>query len=316
MDVTAGRIAVAASTALLLVVLLLSAAAAAVVESLAAPWDSLDLFSSSGGERQLPDADGGIPLRMYGLYHEAATGCVGLPWTVLAGFGKVASDHGRQITDHGVMGIPLEQFDRYAGPVPAGGAVPASPLDPVDAAFATARAICSSGTAGDVKSAVGRTMADPAAVVRIIELADVYAHAPAAGSFIAAAARSAPSPAARLAVEYAGAQLGRPYVGGGNGPDRSDSSGFDCSGLTQSAFLAAGIAIPRTATNQFRTGRAVDQPDLRAGDLVFYGDPHGFIHHVAIYVGGGTIIDAPHPGAVVRFDPVAATDYAGARRES
>lgn len=306
----------AASTALLLVVLLLSAAAAAVVESLAAPWDSLDLFSSSGGEHLLPDADGEIPLRMYGLYHEAAAGCPGLPWSVLAGFGKVASDHGRQITDRGVMGIPREQFDRYTGPVPAGGAVPPSPLDPVDATFATARAICGSGTGRDVKPAVGRTIADPAAVVRIIELADVYAHAPAAGSFIATAARSAPSPAARLAVEYAGAQLGRPYVWGGNGPDSSDSSGFDCSGLTQSAYQAAGIAIPRTATEQFHTGRAIGAADLRAGDLVFYGDPNGFLHHVAIYLSRGMIIDAPHTGAVVRFDPVAAADYAGARRES
>ena len=313
---TAGRIAVAASTGLLFVVLLLSAAAAAVVESLAAPWDSLDLFSTSGGERQLPDADGEIPLRIYGLYHEAAASCPGLPWTVLAGFGKVASDHGRNVTDRGFMGIPRYQFDRYAVPVPVGGAVPASPRDPVDAAFATGRAICGSSPAHDPKSAVDRTMTDPTAAVRIVELADLYAHAPPVGSFLAAAARSAPSPAARLAVEYAGAQLGLPYIWGGDGPDRSDSSGFDCSGLTQSAFQAAGITIPRTATDQFHTGRAVDESDLRAGDLVFYGDPHGFLHHVAIYLGDGTIIDAPHPGVAVRLDPVAAADYAGARRES
>ena len=312
---TAGRIAMAASTALLLLVLLLSAAAAAVVESLAAPWDSLDLFSSSGDHR-MPDADGEIPLRMYALYHEAAATCAGLPWTVLAGFGKVASDHGRNVTDRGVMGISSEQFDRHTEPVPVGGAVPASPLDPVDATFATARTICGSGPARDIKAAVARTVPDPAAAVRVAELADVYAHAPGAGSFLAAAARSAPSPAARLAVEYAGAQLGLPYVWGGNGPDRSNGNGFDCSGLTQSAFQAAGITIPRTATEQFHTGRVVGAPDLRAGDLVFYGDPNGFLHHVAIYVGRGKIIDAPHPGAVVRFDPVAAVDYAGARRES
>lgn len=311
---TAGRIAVAASTALLLVVLLLSAAAAAVVESLAAPWDSLDLFSGSGDHR-MPDADGEIPLHMYALYHEAAASCPGLSWTVLAGFGKAASDHGRHVTDRGVMGISREQFDQHAEPLPIGGAVPASPLDPFDAAFATARTICGSGLRLDIKSAVGRMVADPATAERIVELADIYSRAPGASSFIATAARSASSPEARLAVEYAGAQLGLPYVWGGNGPDRSNSSGFDCSGLTQSAFQAAGIALPRTATEQFHTGRAVDASDLRAGDLVFYGDPHGFLHHVAIYLGRGTIIDAPHPGAVVRLDPVAAADYAGARRE-
>lgn len=313
---TVRRIAVAASTAFLLVVLLLSAAAAAVVESLtAAPWDSLDLFASSG-EHQMPAADAEIPPQIYGLYHEAAASCPGLPWTVLAGFGEVASGHGRQVSDRGVMGISRAQFDRYASPTPAGGAMPTSPLDPVDATFAAARLMCGSGSALDVKSAVGRAEADPAAAVRIIELADVYAHAPRAGSFLAAAAQSAPSSAARLAVEYAGAQLGLPYVWGGNGPDRSDASGFDCSGLTQSAYQAAGIAIPRTATEQFHAGRAVDASDLRAGDLVFYGNPNGFLHHVAIYLGRGTIIDAPHTGAVVRFDPVAAADYAGARRES
>jgi cell wall-associated NlpC family hydrolase len=307
--VTLGRIAVGASTVMLLLVLLISAAATAVVESLTSPLDVFDVFSDPG-HQHIPDADGDIPLRMYELYHEAAATFPGLPWTVLAGFGEAASDHGRHVTDQGLMGLTTDQFQQHVDPIPAGGALPASPLDPVDAVYATARAIC--GPASDLRSMVGRASADP---VRIIELADVYSHAPSRGSFIGVAAHSAPTSAARLAVEYAGAQLGLPYVWGGDGPDRGPGVGFDCSGLTQSAFQAGGIAIPRTATEQFKTGRAVPVSNLSAGDLIFYGDPNGFLHHVAIYVGAGLVIDAPHPGAVVRLDPVGAADYAGARRE-
>lgn len=306
---TVGRVAAGAATAMLLLMLLISAAAAAVVGSVTSSLDMSSVFSDPHQER-FPDADGDIPLRMYELYHEAAATCPGLPWTVLAGFGEAASDHGRHVTDHGLMGIDSVQFGQHANPIPAGGAAPASPLDPADASYATARAIC--GPASDLRSMVGKVSADP---VRIIELADVYAHAPNRGSFVATAARSAPSATARLALEYAGAQLGLPYVWGGDGPDRG-GVGFDCSGLTQTAFQAAGVAIPRTATDQFRTGQPVDVTDLRAGDLVFYGDPKGFLHHVAIYIGTGQVIDAPHPGAFVRLDPMAAEDYAGARRES
>ncbi|MEY9855113.1 cell wall-associated NlpC family hydrolase [Catenulispora sp. GAS73] len=302
-----------ASAALLLLVTLLSAAAAAVVESMTS---SLDVFSvsSSPGSSRISDADGEIPLRMYELYHDAAATCPGLSWAVLAGFGKVASDHGRHLSDRGLMGITTSQFQQHADPIPAGGASPASPLDPVDQVYAAARTICASGPATDLTAVVRRATADPASAVRIIELADVYRRAPSSTSFIAVAARSAPTAAARLALEYAGAQMGLPYVWGGDGLDRG-GVGFDCSGLTQSAYQAAGIAIPRTATDQFKTGRPVATADLRGGDLVFYGDPNGFLHHVAIYVGAGLVIDAPHPGAVVRLDPVAADDYAGARRE-
>ncbi|WP_194911463.1 C40 family peptidase [Catenulispora rubra] len=293
---------------------LLSAAAAAVVESMAS---SLDVFSVSSNSRggHIPDADGDIPLRMYELYHDAAATCSGLSWTVLAGLGKIASDHGRHPTDQGLMGITTSQFQQHADPIPAGGVSPASPLDPVDQVYAAARTICASGPATDLTAVVRRATANPASAVRIVELADVYSRASSGNSFIAVAARSAPSAAARLALEYAGAHLGLPYVWGGDGPDRG-GVGFDCSGLTQSAYQAAGIAIPRTATDQFKTGRPVTRADLRAGDLVFYGDPNGFLHHVAMYVRAGLVIDAPHPGAVVRLDPVAADDYAGARRES
>lgn len=117
---------------------------------------------------------------------------------------------------------------------------------------------------------------------------------------------SAPSSAAARAVAYARAQLGKPYVWSAEGP-----SSFDCSGLTMMAWRSAGVSIPRTSRQQFTIGRHVSQSDLEPGDLVFFGSP---IHHVGMYVGNGTMIEAPYTGQVVRFHSINRSDYAGATR--
>jgi len=91
------------------------------------------------------------------------------------------------------------------------------------------------------------------------------------------------------AVQFAYAELGCPYVFGGTGPC---GSGFDCSGLTMSAWAAAGVSIPRTSEEQWASLPHVSTSDLQPGDiLVFNG-----AGHVGIYVGGGMLIDAPHTG--------------------
>ncbi len=90
------------------------------------------------------------------------------------------------------------------------------------------------------------------------------------------------------AVAFAYAQLGCPYVFGGTGPC---DDGFDCSGLTQAAWAAAGVAIPRTSYEQAGLP-AVPTSELEPGDILeFAGDSH-----VGIYVGGGDLIDAPQTG--------------------
>jgi peptidoglycan DL-endopeptidase CwlO len=92
---------------------------------------------------------------------------------------------------------------------------------------------------------------------------------------------------AEKAVAFAYAQLGKPYVFGGTGPN-----GFDCSGLTQASWAAAGISIERTSEDQWASLPHVSTSDLQPGDiLVFAG-----ASHVGIYVGGGMMIDAPHTG--------------------
>jgi NlpC/P60 family/Putative peptidoglycan binding domain len=115
-----------------------------------------------------------------------------------------------------------------------------------------------------------------------------------------AAARTTSAPVA-TAINFALAQLGKPYQWGGTGP-----SSFDCSGLTLRAYQAAGISIPRVSRDQYRAGRHVHLSQLLPGDLIFYTHaeestvPAG-IGHVAMYLGGGRIIEAAHRGVPIRI---------------
>jgi cell wall-associated NlpC family hydrolase len=94
------------------------------------------------------------------------------------------------------------------------------------------------------------------------------------------------------AVSYAFAQLGDPYKYGASGP-----SSFDCSGLTMMAWKQAGVSLPHNAASQYHGMKHISKGSLAAGDLVFYNG----LGHVAIYVGGGNVIHAPHTGTVVKL---------------
>lgn len=103
-------------------------------------------------------------------------------------------------------------------------------------------------------------------------------------------------------IAFAKAQLGDPYVWGGNGPNS-----WDCSGLVHAAFASAGISISRQTGSLINEGVAVGRGSLVAGDLVFPSSGH-----VGIYVGGGNMIHAPEPGDVVKISPIWSF-YAGRR---
>ncbi|WP_328658160.1 C40 family peptidase [Streptomyces sp. NBC_00334] len=92
----------------------------------------------------------------------------------------------------------------------------------------------------------------------------------------------------RKAVEYATAQIGKPYQWGAEGP-----KSYDCSGLTSQAWVSAGRAIPRTSQEQWRQLQHVDVKDMRPGDLIIYFDDAS---HVGMYVGDGSVVHAPRPG--------------------
>ncbi|MFJ2957225.1 NlpC/P60 family protein [Streptomyces sp. NBC_00669] len=111
---------------------------------------------------------------------------------------------------------------------------------------------------------------------------------------------------AAAAIQFALAQRGKPYYRGATGPDS-----YDCSGLTQAAYHAAGITIGRTTWDQVKDGTAVSKADLRPGDLVFF---YSGISHVGIYIGNGNIVHAPHTGATVEVAPMDWMPFAAARR--
>jgi cell wall-associated NlpC family hydrolase len=111
---------------------------------------------------------------------------------------------------------------------------------------------------------------------------------------------------AAAAINFALAQIGKPYVSGGTGPNA-----YDCSGLTQAAYKAAGITIGRTTWDQVKDGTAVSESDLRPGDLVFF---YSGISHVGIYLGDGKVVHAPHTGATVEIAPMSWMPFAAARR--
>jgi cell wall-associated NlpC family hydrolase len=172
-------------------------------------------------------------------------------------------------------------------------------------AAAAARAAAAAQAAAQ-QAAAQQAAAQQAAAAR----AQAASAAPGPAAAPAAPAASAASPAPTVAVDSApppppsssggaGAvqaaesQLGVPYVWGGETP----GVGFDCSGLTAWAWGQVGVPLPHYSGAQMADSTPVPVSDLQPGDLLFYGP--GGSDHVAMYVGGGSMIEAPYTGAVV-----------------
>ncbi|MFF3768971.1 NlpC/P60 family protein [Streptomyces sp. NPDC002232] len=115
-----------------------------------------------------------------------------------------------------------------------------------------------------------------------------------------------PSRAGAEALRFAVGQIGKPYEWGAEGPEA-----YDCSGLTQRAWAAAGRELPRTSQEQWASLPRVPLTELRPGDLVVYFPG---ATHVALYLGGGLVVQAPRPGAKVKVSPLAANPVLGAVR--
>jgi cell wall-associated NlpC family hydrolase len=109
-----------------------------------------------------------------------------------------------------------------------------------------------------------------------------------------------------VAAAKACSLIGKPNIWGAAGP-----AGYDCSGLTMTAWAAAGVALRHYTRWQWQDTRAVSRADLRPGDLVFY---YSDLHHVSVYVGANTIVHAPHSGDYVRMAPLDRMPVAGYRR--
>jgi cell wall-associated NlpC family hydrolase len=182
--------------------------------------------------------------------------------------------------------------------VPPGGANPPDIYDPTDAAYAAARLLCANGAEGgaDLPAAVFAFNHSDSYVAQVLSLAQSYGHAQA--QTVAAGTPGG------IAVDWAFTQIGTPYIWRGETP----GVGFDCSGLVQAAYAAAGIAIACTSEAQWSGLPHVPLDQLQPGDLVFF-NPNEFIPgpsgHVGIYIGSGEMVDAPHTGANVRVEQLA-----------
>jgi cell wall-associated NlpC family hydrolase len=271
----------------------------------------------AGGIEPSAAASSEIPPEMILLYQAAAATCPGLPWTVLAAIGTVESGNGTSNLPgvhsgsnaagaEGPMQFEPATFAAYDEPVPSGGADPPSPYDPTDAVYAAARLLCADGASGgaNVAAAVFAYNHDASYVSKVLSLAQAFGQvapspviAPTVGDTVGA-----------TAVAWALAQVGTPYIWGGETP----GVGFDCSGLTQAAYKVAGVAVPRVAQDQFDASPTLTPGTvLEPGDLVFFGTGPRDVSHVGIYVGvqGGRtfMVDAPHTGADVRVEAFPAT---------
>ena len=109
------------------------------------------------------------------------------------------------------------------------------------------------------------------------------------------------------AAQKACSLIGKPYVFGAEGP-----GGYDCSGLTKVAWASVGVRLTHHTKAQWGEGRPVSRAELRPGDLVFYHP--GSLHHMALYIGGGKVVHAPHTGDRVRMASIDRGPIAGYRR--
>jgi cell wall-associated NlpC family hydrolase len=260
----------------------------------------------AGGATALALAD--ISASYLVWYTGAAQTCPGLPWAVLAGIGKVESDHGRSQAPgvhagansagaEGPMQFLPATFAQYAVDGDHDGRV--NVYDPADAIYTAAAMLCANGAAaatpGGLSAAVFAYDHSPAYVATVFGWAARYS-APAAGGSAGQAQIAA------RAVGFALAQLGKPYVWGADGPDA-----YDCSGLVYAAYAAAGIRIARTTFGWRRDGPQVPLTSIEPGDLLFSAGSDGTDAnpgHVVMYLGASKIIQAPQSGQAVQIDPL------------
>jgi len=278
-----------------------------------------------GGSAPSTDARQDIPPAYLSMYQTAADGCPGLPWPVLAGIGKVESNHGRLrapgvtegVNSAGAagpmqMGVGVgaagDAFWRFAIDGDANGS--ASPYDPADAIPSAAAYLCKAlhDHGGDVSQAVFSYNHAQWYVDKVLAVASSYA----ATATLPPGATAAD--AVDAALQFAFNQLGKPYQFGATG----EAGFYDCSGLTLRAYQVGGLQLPRTAAQQWNAGPHVFDPSaVQPGDLVFYATDLAnptTIHHVGIYIGAGNMINAPHTGAVIRIQPAFRGDFIGAVR--
>lgn len=268
--------------------------------------------ASCSGEQQGPSATAaeGIPSDYLSLYREAGKEH-GIPWTILAGIGRVETNHGRLDADGvtsgtnfagaaGPMQFLLSTWEAYG--VDANGDGRKDVYDPEDAVPAAARYLEAHGAPADLHAAIFAYNHAWWYVDMVLDWASRYAEGGAvavAASFgrpcVEQALGKVPEGVVGTVIAFAREQLGEPYVWGAEGPDA-----WDCSGLMMIAYREAGVAIPRVTHEQIDFGKQVPKGEERPGDLVFFRYDNGYVGHVGLVIGDGQMIEAPQTGDVVK----------------
>lgn len=276
-----------------------------------------------------------IPADFLQLYKQAGQK-YGVPWVVLAGIGKVESNHGRTSLP-GVrnganafgaagpmqIGIGGAAGNTWGGPpahpaslqvagvaTDANSDGSASVYDPADAIAGAAKYLLGHGVLSDPAGAIFAYNHLASYVQAVLSWAGVYAQ----GGFTVSAVTTAvqaqcmsttgdqmPNAAAATVIGFARQQLGKPYLWGGTGPDA-----FDCSGLMMMAYRAAGVSIPRTSEQQWLWGPRIAAGHEQPGDLVFFAGADGTRAspgHVGLVIGHGLMIEAFATGFPIRIAP-------------
>ncbi len=246
-----------------------------------------------------PVAVGGIPAEYLALF-EAAGARYGIPWEVLAGIGKVECDDGQDpdpsCTKEGAVnyagaGGPMQFLASTwaAYGVDGNGDGRIDRWNPADAIFTAARYLRANGAPRELEGAIYAYNHSDAYVRAVLGWAHRYEQEASEGP--------AGSEAAQGALQFALAQIGVPYVWGGESP-----TGYDCSGLVQAAYRSVGVSLPRTSEEQFAHGPHLPPgARLQPGDLVFFGPAPGDATHVGMVIHPGVMVDAPHTGTTVQI---------------
>ena len=264
---------------------------------------------SLGEPAGMLEAIDGIPAEYLALFR-AAGAAYGIPWEVLAGIGKVECDDG-QDPDPSCTQQGAVNYAGAAGPmqflastwaaygVGVDGNGPPDRWNPADAIYTAARYLKANGAPQELRGAIYAYNHSSEYVEEVLRWAALYEH----DAQLTETAPAGAGGAGERTLQFALSQIGVPYVYGGESP-----SGYDCSGLVQAAYRAAGISLPRTAQEQYDAGPHLPAGSaLEPGDLVFFGASSSDVEHVGIVVRAGEMVDAPHTGAFVRTEPFPTT---------
>lgn len=202
-------------------------------------------------------------------------------------------------------GVTTSALASADGPAPTGeSALPnlaANDLSLKDAPVVAAPAVMPAASTPTAQAAAATTTSKPTpttssspkATKKAAPKAATSAKAKSSDSDDSSSSDSAGSSVAAKAVAAAKSKIGDPYVWGASGPNS-----FDCSGLTSWAYKQAGKSLPRTSSAQSQVGQKVSFSNLQPGDLIFFYSP---VSHVAMYVGNGTVVEAPTAGEDVKL---------------